>query len=110
MTFIAKNKYPEYSKNIALLKYRLMDKAKELILFFPMYSNELKLEKYLIKNYKTTLKYACLAILKAAKINSEGNSELIITFPDKRYDKLAALITYGNLEVQGSKILQLAFS
>ena len=37
------------------------------------------------------------------------DNNVVVLFPNKNDDKLAALITYGNLELKGSNILKNAF-
>lgn len=68
-----------------------------------------QLNDYLWKKFGVTLKAACAMIIANCKIQKNKNNELIITFPSKRIDQLAALITYGNGKIQGCSILKEAF-
>ena len=109
MNFTIVNKYPKI-KDINYFRSEVILKARRVILGFPMFVPEIKLDQLFKEKYKMSLKQTCLYLLTKSKINTNQNTEIIITFPNKEDDKLAAFITYGNLEVRGSKILQAAFS
>ncbi len=94
-TAIAKIKFPLYSKQkIHLYK----NGAREIIL-----------DNYLKKHYNTSLKAACILITSSAIISTDCDKDIIYTIRDEKLSKLARLITYGNLDVQGSNILNAAF-
>lgn len=67
------------------------------------------LNDYLWKEFGLNLKAACRVILANCRIQKNKSNELIITFPAKRIDRLAALITYGDGKIQGCPILKEAF-
>jgi hypothetical protein len=48
-------------------------------------------------------------VIANCKIQKNKSNELIITFPSKKIDNLAALITYGDGKIQGCSILKEAF-
>ena len=48
-------------------------------------------------------------LLSNCKIQQDKDSNIIVLFNTKKMDKLATLITYGNLEIKGSKLLKEAF-
>lgn len=68
-----------------------------------------QLNDYLWKNFGLTLKAACAVVVANCKVQKNKSNELIITFPSKRIDNLAALITYGDGKMQGCSILKEAF-
>lgn len=79
--------------------------ARRALRYYPIRSNEILLNKYLIEHYKLTLKMVCLKIILKS-CYSKSKDKIIITIFDKKLDDLAHLITFGNGRVQGSKILQ----
>jgi hypothetical protein len=48
-------------------------------------------------------------VVANCKIQKNQNNEIIITFPAKKIDRLASIITYGTGKIQGCSILQDAF-
>lgn len=68
-----------------------------------------QLSDYLWEKFGMTLKAACTMIVANCKIQKNKSNELIITFPSKKIDDLAALITYGDGKIQGCSILKEAF-
>jgi len=56
-----------------------------------------------------TLKGACELLIQHCTPQWDMTGTIIVLFRDKRYDDLAALITYGNLEIRGSSILKKIF-
>jgi hypothetical protein len=68
-----------------------------------------QLNEYLWKKFGLTLKAACAVVIANCKIQKNKSNELIITFPSKKIDNLAALITYGDGKMQGCSILKEAF-
>lgn len=68
-----------------------------------------QLNDYLWKKFGVTLKAACALVVANCKIQKNKSNELIVTFPSKRIDNLAALITYGDGKIQGCSILKEAF-
>ena len=68
-----------------------------------------QLNDYLWKNFGLSLKAACMMVIANCKIQKNNSNEVIITFPAKKIDQLAALITYGNGRLQGCSILKHAF-
>ena len=67
------------------------------------------LDKYLKANYKLSLRDACDLLLLRAKVSQGQPNEILITFVDRRLDKLASVITYGTGKIPGSNILKEAF-
>lgn len=67
------------------------------------------LNKYLKSNYKLSLSSACDLLLMRAKVSQGQPNEILITFTDRRLDKLASVITYGTGKIPGSNILKEAF-
>ena len=68
-----------------------------------------QLNDYLWKTYGINLRAASLMVIANCRIQKNKSNELIITFPSKKIDNLAALITYGNGKIQGCSILKEAF-
>ncbi len=83
--------------------------ARTFVLLCTKSTTDKILDNYLIKNYKLPLVAACLRIIDKASYNLNSDGDLLITFTDKKIDKLASLITFGTGKVQGSNILKLAF-
>ena len=68
-----------------------------------------QLDDHLWKTYGVNLRAASLMVIANCKIQKNKSNELIITFPSKKIDNLAALITYGDGKIQGCSILKEAF-
>ena len=68
-----------------------------------------QLNDYLWKEYGLSLKTACAVVIANCRIQKNNSNELIVTFPAKKIDNLAAIITYGNGKIQGCSILKEAF-
>lgn len=68
-----------------------------------------KLNDYIVKNYGWNIKTASLIVIANSKLQKNKSNEIIITFPNKKLDDLAALITYGDGVIQGCSILKEAF-
>lgn len=105
MLFTIKSSY----KDLDLAKMKIIANARRTIALFPVKTAELGLDSYLKSNYGLGLRQMCLKLVLSATYSSNGDGEIIITFIDKELDKIAALITYGNLELKGSDILKCAF-
>lgn len=67
------------------------------------------LEAFLQKNYGLSIKAACMVVLANSKFQKNKNNEILIVFPTKRINDLAAIITYGTGRIQGCPILTKAF-
>ena len=91
-------------------KYRARLFARRSILIFPQRSPEYQLNKYLLDTYKLNLVQMCLKILAHTKFYYNSDKELVVTIVNKELDEIAQLITYGNREIMGSKILKIALS
>ncbi len=91
--------------NINSLMGEILKAARKYILFCRLDNEERKLDKYLAKNYKLNLKLACLKIINNIKFNTDNKHYIIITFNSRVDESIAKLITYGNSEFFGSKIL-----
>jgi hypothetical protein len=81
---------------LAIATYRLKPAQKQL-------------NDYIWKKFGLTLKAACTVIITNCRIQKNNNNELIITFPSKKIDDLASIITYGDGKIQGCPILKEAF-
>lgn len=81
---------------LAIATYRLKPAQKQL-------------NDYIWKKFGITLKAACALIVANCRIQKNKSNEVIITFPSKKIDQLAALITYGDGRIQGCPILTEAF-
>lgn len=68
-----------------------------------------QLNDYIWKRFGLNLKAACALVVSNCRIQKNKNNEVIITFPSKKIDQLAALITYGDGKIQGCSILKEAF-
>ena len=104
MQFVIKN----IQANLQSFKYQLIRNAHLIIISHHLTPGEIKLNQYLKENYKLDLKSACIYLLSKSKIYRDLDNNIIVLFPDKNDDKLASLITYGNNEMKGSKLLKLA--
>ena len=104
MQFVIKN----IQANLQAFKYQLIRNARLIILAHRITPGETKLNQYLEENYKVNLNSICLYLLAKSKIYRDLDNNIIILFPNKDDDKLAALVTYGNNEMQGSKLLKMA--
>ena len=106
MQFIAD--YPNKTRTeIAKIKFPLYSKQK-----IHLYKNgvrEIALNNYLKENYNINLKAACLLIVSNVTIKTNLDTRIIYTINDEQLSMLAKLITYGNLEIQGSDILKAVF-
>lgn len=95
---------------ISITKLKTLVRARSLISLYPMRGTEIILNNYLIENYKLTLKNACFLLLTNLKFSIGEENEIIMFFKDKKYDKLARIITYGIGTISGSQILKTALS
>ena len=91
------------------MRYEIFKNAKTVILLYKIKPGELNLDRFLRKNYNKSLKTACLYLISKAKIYQDLSKNIIILFPNKQDDKLAALITYGAGQITGSPLLKYAF-
>jgi len=90
-----------------LVSIRVKRFAKYRLYRWELSEADIIIDNYCKKTYNCSLKEACLQIIKKIKIFPENtDNTYIIILPDKRLDKLAHIITYGNGEFLGSKILQ----
>ena len=73
--------------------------------------NDIAIDNYCRKTYKQTLKDICWEIINNIKILPDiGREQYLVILEDKELDKIAHIITYGNGEFGGSKILQEALT
>jgi len=89
-------------------RYQTFMLARSFIIRYKTGPNEVALNKYFLENYKTNLKQMCLNIV-ANMTFSEVDGETLVIINDKKLDKIASLITYGNSELPHSNILKYAF-
>ena len=104
MQFVIKN----IQANLQAFKYQLIRNTHLIIISHRLTPGETKLNQYLRENYKLDLKSACIYLISKSKIYRDLDNNVIVLFPNKDDDKLASLITYGNNEMKGSKLLKLA--
>ena len=83
--------------------------AKLKILNYKLTPADKLLDNYLKTFHHVNLIEACIYLLSDCKIYRDKDNTLIVKFNTTKADKLAALITYGNRQVRGSKILSNAF-
>lgn len=95
--------------NRSFMKLKVLSDAKKIILNHTLKVDEVQLNEFLKKEYNLTLTLACMHLLNHCKVQQDRDNNIIILFESKKLDTLASLITYGNLEVRGSKILKEAF-
>lgn len=88
---------------------RLFNSARAKILFYNFNTTDKLLDKYLKHNLNIDLRTACIYLLTNCKMYKDKDNTIIVKFITKKADLLAALITYGNRQVKGSKILSIAF-
>lgn len=75
-----------------------------------MRGTEIILNNYLVENYKTTLKNLCFILLANLYFSTGEENEIIMSFKDDKYAKLAQIVTYGIDNISGSQILKTALS
>ena len=89
--------------------YNARSTARRTVILWVKGSVDHKLDRYLLENYDTDLVSTCLKIINAANYSFDYSGNLIINILDKKLDKLAGIITFGNEKVPGSNILKYAF-
>ena len=107
MFFKIKNKH--YLSTEQLRTNALLD-AYYIIQKYPLNASELVLSQYLQQQYKASLKNMCIKLLLNLTFYKTDAGDLTLIFKDQTYDKIARLITYGNVAIPGSPILQTAFA
>ena len=105
MQFIIENKVA----NHAFMKWQTIINARNIIWHHKITPGEHRLNNYLLANYNVDLKAACIYLLGKCKMYRDHSNAIIILFLEKDDDDLAALITYGDGVIKGSKILADAF-
>lgn len=73
-------------------------------------SDDIKINNYLVSMYKITLKTACYKILQNIKTIISNKEDISFIIKNKKYDKLARLITFGNGKFIGSNIIRNCFA
>ena len=68
-----------------------------------------QLNEYLWKEFGANLRAASAMVVANCRVQKNMNNEIIITFPSKKIDQLASIITYGTGKIQGCSILKEAF-
>jgi hypothetical protein len=68
-----------------------------------------KLNEYLWAEFGVNLRSASAMVIANCRVQKNMNNEIIITFPSKKIDRLASIITYGTGKIQGCSILKDAF-
>ena len=107
MFFTIKN---ENKQPASIIKLKTLVRARSLISLYPIRGTELALDRYLLENYKLTLKNTCLLLLANLKVSEGEENELVMFFKEDKYIKLAQIITYGVDNISGSQILKDALS
>lgn len=105
MFFTITNSVANYRFTPSIIKHD----AWTVINLYSIKSSEQKLNQYLLNEYKLNLKQASLFILRHSKILQDKAGNVTVLFTDRKIDKLASLITYGNGKISGSNILVIAF-
>jgi len=105
MFFRVENK----NASTVLFKSRAILTALSYIRRRPIKPSEYELNNYLKDTYDVNLKELALLLFEKIKLQNGDTNELLFTFMDQNYDKLANIITYGNGRYQGSSILIEAF-
>ena len=75
---------------------------------YSLKATDLPIDNYIQQQYNTTLKNMCIKLLLSLTLYKDSAGNIILMFKNKKYDKVASLITYGNGAIPGSKILQIA--
>ena len=83
--------------------------AKLSISLYKITPAQLKLNSYLWENYGLNIRAASLLVLANCKLLKNSSNEIVVTFPSKKIDQLASVITYGTGKIQGCSILKEAF-
>lgn len=68
-----------------------------------------QLDAYLWKEFGVNLRRASHLVVANCRVQKNKSNEILITFPSKKIDQLASIITYGTGKIQGCPILQEAF-
>lgn len=97
-------------KPVSIIKLKTLVRARSLISLYPMRGTEVILNNYLVENYKTTLKNLCFILLANLYFSTGEENEIIMSFKDDKYAKLAQIVTYGIDNISGSQILKTALS
>lgn len=106
--FVSIENTHHYSKTY--LKSKIKRTAKHAILLTSFGASEVALNEYMLKKYNKTLKVICIDLVLRSEISADPDDNFILRFKTKADDTLAALITYGNGKLQGSKILRHALT
>lgn len=103
MVFRQETKY----KNNSEARTWIYCHARRVILLYKFGAAEEQLDKYCKETYQQPLRYVCLRLLNHCTVSTDTRGT-VITFIDENLNKLAKLITYGNLKLYGSDILKAA--
>lgn len=95
--------------NFEFAPARVFNAARAKILFYKLTPTDKLLDQYLVTNYKVNLRGACMYLLVNCKIYRDKDNIILVKFNTAKADKLASLITYGNRQIRGSEILNIAF-
>lgn len=106
MQFIIKPKYHIINKNVAELKNNIYKIALRTINNYKLRSVDIIMNNYCKLNYKLSLKQLAIYLIANCNINIANSDTVVITFMDDNLDQLAKLITYGNSQLYGSKIIR----
>lgn len=97
-------KFPFKGIENKLIESNIYSSSRKYILLHNLNENELNLSNYIFQKYGMDLKQTCLYILNNLTISSDGqNFKIVIS--DRKPDLLARLITFGNKEIRGTKLL-----
>ena len=95
---------PTYDANLDELKAYIQYNAYMNLRSYPISTPEVLLDKYCKEHYKLSLFDVCTSILDKCKVQTD-QEDIIITFETEEIDDIAKLITYGNGQIPGSRIL-----
>lgn len=92
------------------LRTNTMLNAYFIIQKYPLKTHDLLMDQYIQQQYKTSLKNLCVRLLLDLTFYKDDAGNLVLLFKDPASDALARLVTYGNVAIPGSKILQTALN
>lgn len=99
-----------YYTSLAKLKNDRILQAYISIKNYPFKANDLLMNQFIEQKYEISLRELCIKLLFNLTFFKNKNGNLVASFKDPRYDKLARLVTYGDGLHFGSPILKDALS
>ena len=94
-----------------LTKFYAKRKAKQAIILFQMKASDIRLDNFCRQHFKLPLKNLCLYLIDTCIVQtSSATNTITICWLKKDLADIASLITFGNHEINGSRILRIAFA